>query len=477
VISAAEEFHQSSPASALKVRGQVHLWGLSPANLYDRYWAARGVQVVRPGTRVEASGPLLYLLCGPQDVLFFELSPLARELNRLKPRLVRLRVSDIRQQQYRETVVADGDDRFVAIRRHYRASVHTAARAWLTPDRNIARRWSSAALVADGARAVKEAAGNRLISLACTGQVFDPTDPQDAVESLQVLQQRWLNPGLGLEGVFEFQPGVWVHEDARVSPDARLVGPIWIGAGARIPSKEVVVGPTIRSDHPDVTLHPAPIDWDAARLSRYRLVPRLGRGRLDLAFKRAFDIVFSLAVLAATAPLYPIIILAIWLEDGWPPFFAHTRQTLGGRPFPCYKFRTMCRNAEQLKAQLAASNACDGPQFYIAHDPRVLKVGRILRRLQLDELPQFWNVLLGHMSVVGPRPSPDKENQFCPTWREARLSVRPGVTGLWQVRRTRVPETDFQEWIRYDLEYVQNASWRLDLWIILQTVRHMLFGG
>ncbi len=75
------------------------------------------------------------------------------------------------------------------------------------------------------------------------------------------------------------------------------------------------------------------------------------------------------------------------------------------------------------------------------------------------------------MSVVGPRPSPDKENQYCPAWREARLSVRPGVTGLWQVRRTRAPETDFQEWIRYDLEYVTHESWRLDVWIILQTIR------
>ncbi|MFG0257714.1 MAG: sugar transferase, partial [Phycisphaerales bacterium JB043] len=88
----------------------------------------------------------------------------------------------------------------------------------------------------------------------------------------------------------------------------------------------------------------------------------------------------------------------------------------------------------------------------------------------------FWNVLLGHMSVVGPRPSPDKENQYCPAWREARLSVRPGVTGLWQVRRTREPETDFQEWIQYDLEYVQHQSWKLDLWIIIQTVRHIIGG-
>jgi lipopolysaccharide/colanic/teichoic acid biosynthesis glycosyltransferase len=476
LITSAPEL-QKTPDAARRSCEQGHLWGLSPANLYDRYWAARGVQVVRPGTAVEASGPLLYLLCGPADLLYFDLVPLSGELNRLRPRVARLRISDDRQQQYRETVIADRDDRFVAIRRHYRATVHTAARAWITPDRSIARRWAAAQSTAQGARELKEAAGARLISMSCTGQVFDPADPQDAAESLQVLQRRWRNPGLGLDGVFEFQPGVWMHERVRIAADVRLVGPLWIGAGATIPPGELVVGPAILNDAPDISLQPAPIDWDAARLSRYRIVPRLQRGRLDLAFKRAFDILFSLAVLTATAPLYPLIVLAIWLEDGWPPFFAHTRQTLGGRNFPCYKFRTMRRDAEQLKAQLAASNVCDGPQFFIERDPRVFNVGHILRKFQLDELPQFWNVLLGHMSVVGPRPSPDKENQFCPTWREARLSVRPGVTGLWQVRRTRVPETDFQEWIRYDLEYVQNASWRLDLWIIMQTVKRLLRGG
>jgi lipopolysaccharide/colanic/teichoic acid biosynthesis glycosyltransferase len=206
------------------------------------------------------------------------------------------------------------------------------------------------------------------------------------------------------------------------------------------------------------------------------LLPRVPNRRLWRVFKRAFDVGFSALVLLMTAPLYPIIMLAIWLEDGWPPFFAHTRQTIDGRSFPCYKFRTMCKNAEQIKAKLVAANVCDGPQFFIADDPRLLRVGKLLRRVQLDEIPQFYNVLVGHMSLVGPRPSPDKENQFCPAWREARLSVRPGITGLWQVRRTRVPQTDFQEWIRYDLEYVQHASWRLDLWILMLTIKKVISG-
>jgi lipopolysaccharide/colanic/teichoic acid biosynthesis glycosyltransferase len=102
-------------------------------------------------------------------------------------------------------------------------------------------------------------------------------------------------------------------------------------------------------------------------------------------------------------------------------------------------------------------------------DPRITRIGRFLRKTNLDELPQFWNVLAGDMSVVGPRPSPEDENQFAPAWREARLSVKPGITGLWQIRRTRKAGSDFQEWIKYDIEYVERQSLWLDLRIIWRT--------
>ena len=105
----------------------------------------------------------------------------------------------------------------------------------------------------------------------------------------------------------------------------------------------------------------------------------------------------------------------------------------------------------------------------IRDDPRVTRVGRVLRQFQIDEFPQFWNVLLGQMSIVGPRPSPDDENQYCPAWREQRLSVRPGITGLWQTMRTRAEGEDFQEWIKYDIEYVRRAGFWLDLRICLKT--------
>ena len=191
--------------------------------------------------------------------------------------------------------------------------------------------------------------------------------------------------------------------------------------------------------------------------------------------KLAFDYVVSFFGVVATLPLYPFIMLAIWLEDGRPFFFAHRRETIGGRVFPCIKFRSMRKDAEKMKAALRASNQADGPQFFIENDPRLTRVGRFLRRYNLDELPQLLNVLAGHMSLVGPRPSPHSENQYCPGWREARLSVRPGITGLWQVKRTRRRGADFQEWIKYDLEYVEKRSFWLDLVIIWKTFAMVFF--
>jgi lipopolysaccharide/colanic/teichoic acid biosynthesis glycosyltransferase len=110
----------------------------------------------------------------------------------------------------------------------------------------------------------------------------------------------------------------------------------------------------------------------------------------------------------------------------------------------------------------------------MADDPRITTVGRFLRETYLDEIPQFFNVLRGQMSVVGPRPSPEAENTQCPLWRDARLSVRPGITGLWQVSRTREAHKDFQEWIHYDTRYVREFSPWLDLWICWRTFRRMV---
>jgi lipopolysaccharide/colanic/teichoic acid biosynthesis glycosyltransferase len=460
-----------APASA-----PARLWGLTPADLHERYWASKRVQVVPlGGGDVAPKGPAMYLLTEPGDLVLFDLGPRIKQFNRVKPRAMRLRIRDDDHQAYSEKVIADDQDRFIAVRRTYEARTRSSARAWLTPDRGLAKLWASASDLGATRRAIKAAVGQHGIASApCKGQVFDVRT--ESGPWLNALVSRWKDPGSINEDTYEFQPGVWIHESVDVPPGARFIAPAWVGAGAELGASEVVIGPAVIADAPGAHAPVGPVSWQTMSVPAYRLLPRVPRRRLGRVLKRAFDVAFSLAVLMATAPLYPLVMAAIWMEDGWPPFFAHTRQTVHGLSFPCYKFRTMCRNAEQIKARLVGANVCDGPQFYIADDPRLLRVGKFLRRFQLDELPQFWNVLLGHMSIVGPRPSPDRENQFCPTWREARLSVRPGITGLWQVRRTRVPLTDFQEWIRYDLEYVQHASWRLDLWIILMTVKKVLGG-
>jgi lipopolysaccharide/colanic/teichoic acid biosynthesis glycosyltransferase len=170
-----------------------------------------------------------------------------------------------------------------------------------------------------------------------------------------------------------------------------------------------------------------------------------------------------------------VVALAIKLTSRGPVFFRHRRQGLNGVEFDCLKFRTMVRDADALQRGLRAMNQVDGPQFKIANDPRVTKVGKWLRRTNIDELPQLVNVVLGQMSLVGPRPSPDSENQCCPTWRRIRLSVRPGITGLWQVARSEGRRvTDFQEWIYFDTQYIQGRSLWLDTQIIWQTIRLLL---
>jgi lipopolysaccharide/colanic/teichoic acid biosynthesis glycosyltransferase len=280
----------------------------------------------------------------------------------------------------------------------------------------------------------------------------------------------WPRPEASIRRAVRLRGAALADRSAQVAGTASIRGPVWIGAGRAVAEAEQIAGPAVLWDDPASATTPDDVAWqDIEPSSLASRGDRPARARIPPG-KRAFDIVFSLVALAVTAPLYPIIAAAIVAEDGFPVFFAHRRETVGGRDFPCLKFRSMARSAENAKRPLESANRCDGPQFFVPDDPRVTRVGRVLRRLHLDELPQFLNVLAGHMSVVGPRPSPYRENQYCPAWREARLSVRPGVTGLWQVSRTRAAGRDFQEWIRYDLTYVAESSWALDLKIIARTI-------
>ncbi len=192
------------------------------------------------------------------------------------------------------------------------------------------------------------------------------------------------------------------------------------------------------------------------------------RTRLERVAKRAMDVVGSAAALVAFAPVMAITAVAVKATSPGPVFFVQDRCGLGGRRFRFYKFRTMVDGADALKAELAHLNEMSGPVFKIAADPRMTTVGAVLRKLSIDELPQLWNVLRGEMSLVGPRPpTPDEVEQYDARAAQ-RLSVIPGMTGLWQVSG-RSDIADFSTWLELDLDYAENWSvWR-DVSILART--------
>lgn len=191
-----------------------------------------------------------------------------------------------------------------------------------------------------------------------------------------------------------------------------------------------------------------------------------------LVLKRAFDIALSAAMLILVAPIFLAVAVAIKLDSPGPVFFRQARVGLRGRRFVFYKFRSMCMNAEAKLESLRQFNEVTGPVFKMRKDPRVTRVGHFLRRTSIDELPQFWNVLKGEMSVVGPRPpTPDEVRKYEP-WQRRRLSVKPGITCTWQVSGR--SDIDFERWMRLDLAYIDNWSLWNDFHICLKTIPAVL---
>ena len=186
--------------------------------------------------------------------------------------------------------------------------------------------------------------------------------------------------------------------------------------------------------------------------------------------KRLLDILCSFLLLVISIPLFFIIAILIKIDRKGPVFFLQKRCGKDGREFNMYKFRTMVKDAETLKKRL--KNELDGPMFKLKNDPRITWLGRILRKLSLDELPQLLNVLKGEMSLVGPRPLADEEMVGDDIWREIRLSVRPGMTGLWQIMGR--DSGKFSDWITYDTEYVQKRSLFMDIKILFLTITTVL---
>jgi exopolysaccharide biosynthesis polyprenyl glycosylphosphotransferase len=202
-------------------------------------------------------------------------------------------------------------------------------------------------------------------------------------------------------------------------------------------------------------------------LPLFELKPPVFEGA-DWLIKRSFDIVGALVLSLLTAPVMLISALAVKLTSSGPVFYRSMRPGIGGKLFPCLKFRTMFADAEERQAELEARNEKGGAIFKIRRDPRVTPVGGFLRRWSIDELPQLFNVLRGEMSLVGPRPLPERDYERLADWHRKRYLVLPGITGLWQVSGR--SELDFDELVRLDFMYLENWSVFLDLTILLKTI-------
>jgi lipopolysaccharide/colanic/teichoic acid biosynthesis glycosyltransferase len=315
-----------------------------------------------------------------------------------------------------------------------------------------------------------------------------------------------------------YQEEILDKDDVEIAPGARLVGKVLFGKGVSIGPNAMIVGPTVISCGvkiakgaviktsiigSGVSVPSNSILQNRVLINRQKPQKHIGRAKADCmtviangatyykkfctnnfriwsrysyprCAKRIADIIISMVLIILFAPIFPIIAVVIKLTSRGPVFFKDIRQGLHGKVFNCLKFRTMLVGADDLQDKLRSLNQADGPQFKMADDPRLSPIGKFLRDTYIDEIPQFFNVLFGQMSIVGPRPSPESENTLCPPWRDARLSVRPGVTGLWQVCRTRQPMKDFQEWIYYDTKYVRDLSLKIDLWICWKTTKKLL---
>lgn len=192
-------------------------------------------------------------------------------------------------------------------------------------------------------------------------------------------------------------------------------------------------------------------------------------GRYGYHFvKRVFDIVASAAAMVILSPLYLFLAIKIKHEDGGPAFYSQERIGKDGKPFKMYKFRSMIVNADQMKDQLQDENEVNGAMFKMKNDPRVTKVGKWIRKYSLDELPQLYNVLIGDMSLVGPRPPLPTEVKEYSDYDKQRLEVMPGCTGLWQV--TKRSEADFDEMVWLDLVYINHSGIFEDLKLMIKTI-------
>ena len=479
MIAGAEKNHKALDAAHPRV------WGLSASELHVAFWRARGVQVVERGReKLVQKSAELFLLTEPGQLVWFDIRQATDRMSWQRCHLMRLRVNEEEDDVYHEQIIADASGDVDRVQRVYAATRPETYRVVLTQRSDHAVWWSQSPSRRDAwVRIRRSVQYYKIDHWRCPGRRFSADSPTSEAGYLDYLVEAWTDPDRAIDGVEEIASGIFGPRGLLMPSEALVVGPAWLGhvSGSAL---GVVIGPQCVPDAVSTYAEPLPrafvreiqdIELPEAVEDELSDTSSADTAQSFAVAKRLFDIVLSAFVLLVTMPLMAVIGLTIVIDDGCPILYRHRRQGFRGKGFWCWKFRTMNRDADLCRDKLQGVNQCDGPQFYIKNDPRVTRVGRVLRRFHLDEVPQFWNVLIGEMSIVGPRPSPNDENQLCPAWRETRLSVRPGITGLWQVERTRAEGLDFQEWIRFDSEYVERMSLWLDFRILAKTAYRMLW--
>ncbi len=486
-------------------------WDVSLSNIgldVTRY----GQQLLLPADAQDGNGAgSWFILYNGRFITRIHYSGLCRLLVQLEADVVSVNVMPQLQAFYEKTLVTSQDN-LVGFRRFYDDSIRPGA---------LAGDWPHCLFIKT--EILEKAAVKNTIPLDFTQFVNHCLSNSMTVQALDVGGSVLdLNTEEGLIRLLrsEFQSADQFtgRNNANIDDSAKLFGEIQFGRGVHVGPDAVIAGPVILGDQvdvgrasairssilaPGVSLPPNSLVQNRVLLDSKDCIRQIGRQdasedknpvyvrafdsqanhfrtwpRFSYAgcFKRIADIMIAIMVLILFAPVMLIVIGIIKLASPGPVFFKHERQGMHGKPFGCLKFRTMIVGADQMQDKIRRLNQVDGPQFRIDDDPRISTVGRFLRDTYLDEIPQFVNVLLGQMSIVGPRPSPKSENTLCPSWHDARLSVRPGVTGLWQICRTRQPMQDFQELIYYDIQYVKNLSVMMDINICWLTAKKM-FGN
>lgn len=374
------------------------------------------------------------------------------------------------------TLVSVAVMRSVAVRRIERLS---DLRAALTAEHVLC----SDAHLADGAYDLSDAPGFVRLNERTIRKLIDRDEPTGDGRARLMMGE-----GCEIHASARLHGRVLLQDGAQIKSGAVVIGPALIGRNAIVGSDAVVAqGVVLPGSRVRSGLHArcGVVNGDrvtelsdCASCEVAERAPKTGEVQpasqsTYAKVKVVIDAVVAAVSLLALSPLLAIVALLVKLDSRGPVFFPHIREGRGGKAFRCWKFRTMCADAHAMQRQLYARSNVDGPQFKMDNDPRITRVGRILRSTNIDELPQLYNVMMGQMSLIGPRPSPFRENQICVPWRDARLSVRPGITGLWQLCRHDREAGDFHQWIYFDMLYVKHMSFRLDVRILVGTLLTM----